>query len=80
VTSRAQREAEPLTKICARCRTETWIELFRILSQGQRASMCEDCERAYDRERKGGVSPSAHGASRSATLSQNVRTGLGVRT
>jgi hypothetical protein len=39
-------------KVCSRCKEEVWIELFRVLSSGYRSSMCDTCEREYDRERR----------------------------
>lgn len=41
-----------LTKRCTVCGEDVWIELFRKLSHGHRASMCRDCENAYDRQRR----------------------------
>jgi hypothetical protein len=49
---------EPLTKLCAGahgCGEERWIEEFRVLSTGSRATYCEDCERRFDRKRKATV-------------------------
>lgn len=39
-------------KRCSSCREKLWIVMFRVLSNGYRAGMCDDCERAYDRRRK----------------------------
>lgn len=52
-------KAEPLTKLCAGkwgCGEERWIEEFRVLSTGNRASYCHDCEAEYNRFRKGSPS------------------------
>ena len=46
-----QREGEPLMKRCSACREPRWIVEFRVLSNGYRAGMDEECERAYDRYR-----------------------------
>jgi hypothetical protein len=34
------------------CGELRWIEEFRVLSHGSRASMCRDCERQYDHARR----------------------------
>lgn len=35
------------------CGEERWIEEFRLLSSGSRAAYCRDCERRFDKWRKG---------------------------
>jgi len=47
-----QRAGEPLTKRCSSCHEKRWIVEFRVLSHGSRTSLCEECERVYDRLRK----------------------------